>query len=112
MEPVGNVVTDQVVKELNGFELSFNMHPNHWGNGYMKEAVIEIMRFLFENGYDNIISGYDEGNKKSKRVHEKMGFEFYRDEENSWQKNGVSITKHVLIMSKERFNQLYNSKIK
>lgn len=112
MEPVGNVVTDQVVKELNGFELSFNMHPKHWGNGYMKEAVIEIMRFLFENGYDNIISGYDEGNKKSKRVHEKMGFEFYRDEENSWQKNGVSITKHVLIMSKERFNQLYNSKIK
>ena len=111
LEPVGNVVTDHEVKELNGTELAFNMHPSHWGNGYMKEAVIEIMRFLFENGYDNVISGYDEGNKKSKRVNEKIGFEFYRDEENSWQKNEVPITKHVMIMSKERFNELYDNRV-
>ena len=112
MEPIGNVVTDQVVKEVNGFELSFNLHPTHWGKGYMKEAVIEVMRFLFENGYDNVVCGYDEGNNKSKRVHEKIGFEFYKYEENSWQKNGVPITKHVLIMSKEKFNELYSGKVK
>lgn len=112
MEPIANLTADQYNKELNSLELTFNLHPNHWGKGYMKEAVVEAMKFLFEKEYDNIISGYDEGNKKSKRVHEKIGFEFYKDEENSWQKNGVSITKHVLIMSKERFNELYNSKIK
>lgn len=112
MEPIANIVADRYNSELNGFELSFNLHPNHWGKGYMKEAVIEVMRFLFESGYDNVVSGYDEGNKKSKRVHEKIGFEFYKDEENSWYKNDVPITKHVLIMSKERFNELYNNKIR
>lgn len=112
MEPIANIVADRYNDELNGFELSFNLHPTHWGKGYMKEAVIEVMRFLFENGYDNIVSAYDEGNIKSKRVHEKIGFEFYKDEENSWQKNGVPITKHINIMSKERFNELYSSKVK
>lgn len=112
MEPIGNIVTDQVIKEINGFELSFNLHPNNWGKGFMKEAVIEVMRFLFEKGYDNVVCAYDEGNNKSKRVQEKIGFEFYKDEENSWEKNGVPITKHILIMNKERFSELYNSKVK
>ena len=112
MEPIANIVADRYNNELNSLELSFNLHPNHWGKGYMKEAVIEAMNFLFKNGYDNVVSGYDEGNKKSKRVHEKIGFEFYKDEENSWQKNGVPITKHVLIMSEERFNELYSNKVK
>lgn len=111
MEPIANVVADQYNDELNSLELSFNLHPNHWGNGYMKEAVIEVMDFLFKNGYENVVCGYDEGNKKSKRVQEKIGFEFYKDEENSWQKNGIPITKHVQIMSKERFNELYNKGI-
>lgn len=76
----------------------------------MKEAIVEVMKFLFENEYDNIISSYDEGNKKSKRVHEKVGFEFYKNEKNSWQKNGIPIDRYILIMSKENFNKLYKSK--
>lgn len=109
---IANIVAAQYNAELNSLELSFNLHPTYWGCGYMKEAVIEVMKFLFKNGYDNVICGYDEGNNKSKRVQEKIGFEFYMDCENSWQKNGISITKHVLIMSKERFKELYGSRVK
>ena len=112
MEPIANLVADQYNKELNSLELTFNLHSNYWGKGYIKEAVVETMKFLFENGYDNVVSGYYEGNKKSKRVHEKIGFEFYKDEENSCRKNGVPIIKHVLVMSKTRFNELYNIKTK
>lgn len=112
MVPIGNLVAEQHAKEVNDFELSFNLHPTHWGNGYMKEAVIETMKFLFEKGCDNVVSAYDEGNIKSRRIHEKIGFEFYKDEENSWEKNGVSINKHILIMSNAKFNELYSSNIK
>ena len=112
MEPIANITADQYNNELNSLELTFNMHPSYWGNGYMKEATIEVMRFLFQNGYDNVVSGYGEGNNKSKRVHEKIGFEFYKKEENSWQKNGVPITKYVHIMSKDNFEHLYGTKTK
>ena len=107
MEPIGNVFADSEIKELNSIEIGCNLHPNYWGNGYMKEAIVEVMRFLFKNGYNNIICGYDEGNNKSKRMQEKIGFEFYKKEPNSWVKNGTPITKYTNIMSEDTFNNLY-----
>lgn len=53
---------------------------------YEINSIVETMDFLFENEYDNVASGYDEGNRKSKRVHEKIGLRFYKEEENSWKK--------------------------
>ncbi len=110
MEPIGNLVADRFNPDLNSMELAFNLHPTHWGNEYMKEAIIEVCRFLFEQGYDNVIAGYDEGNKKSKRVQEKVGFEPFRVIENAWQKNGVPITTYELILTKARFAELYGIK--
>ena len=112
MEPIGNVTADREQKDIKAIELAFNMHPNHWRKGYTSEAVIEIMRFLFNNGYENILCGYDEGNIKSKAIGEKLGFEPYKVEENAWVKNGVSITSYTSILSKERFNELYKSNTK
>lgn len=109
-EPIGNVTADREIKELKSTELSFNLHPSYWGNGYMKEAVVEIMKFLFENGFENVICGYDEGNKKSKNLGEKIGFIPYSKKENAWMKNGISISSYKTIMSKERFNELYKEK--
>jgi ribosomal-protein-alanine N-acetyltransferase len=105
-EPIGNITTDN---DHDGkIELAFNTHPNYWRNGYTYEALIEVMRFLFNNGYDNILCGYDEGNYKSKAIGEKLGFVPYKKEENSWIKNGVPITSYTSILSKERFNELYS----
>ncbi|MBQ8398725.1 MAG: hypothetical protein IJX08_02020 [Clostridia bacterium] len=53
--------------------------------------------------FDNILCGYDEGNVKSKRVIEKLGFLPYETIPNAWQKNGVPITSYRCILSKERF---------
>ncbi len=109
-EPVGNLVADRFNPGMNSMELAFNLHPTHWGHEYMKEAVIEVCRFLFAEGYDNVIAGYDEGNRKSKRVQEKVGFEPYAVRENAWQKNGVPITTYELIMTKAHFAKLYGTK--
>lgn len=112
MEPIGNIVADRERKDINSIELAYNTHPNYWRKGYTSEAIIEIMKFLFSKGYDNIISGYDEGNIKSKAIGEKLGFVPFEVKKDAWVKNGTPITSYVSILSKDRFNELYNVKSK
>ena len=107
MIPISNIVADREREEINSIELAFNTHPDYWRSGYTSEAIIGIMKFLFDNGYDNIICGYDEGNFKSKGIGEKLGFVPYEIKENAWVKNGVPITSYITIMSKERFYEKY-----
>ena len=111
-EPIGNIAADREQKDIKGIELSFNTHPRFWRNGYTVEALIEIMNFLFNQGYENILCGYDEGNLKSKNIGEKLGFLPYKVEPNAWQKKGVPITTYTSIMTKERFKDLYIQKRK
>lgn len=102
-KPIGNITADREEESINSIELAFNLHPDHWGKGYMREAVSKVMDYLFEIGYDNVILGYSEGNINSKRVAEKMGFELYKIKENKWMKNGKYITEYEMIMSKEKW---------
>lgn len=83
-EAIANIMADRVQKDIKAIELSFNMHPNHWKKGYMTEAVICVMDYLFNNGFENIIYSYDEGNIKSKCLNEKLGFELFKIKENAW----------------------------
>lgn len=110
MEPIGNVTADREQKNIKAIELAFNTHPNYWRMGYTSEALIEIMKFLFNQEYKNILCGYDEGNIKSKSIGEKLGFVPYEKIENAWIKNGIPITSYTSILSKERFYELYDNK--
>lgn len=109
MEPIGNITADREQKDIKAIELAFNTHPNHWRKGYTSEALIEIMKYLFNNGYENILCGYDEGNIKSKAIGEKLGFTQYEFKENAWMKNNISINTYKTILSKEKFNELYRT---
>lgn len=75
--PIGDIGFDRNNEELKSTEISCYVHPNYWGHGYMKEALISCMEYLFNNGFENIIYEYYEGNKKSQRLCEKLGFEPY-----------------------------------
>lgn len=99
--PIANITADREIKDINSIELSFNMHPNYWRCGYMKEAVSRVMDYLFDVGYSNIIIGYDTGNIKSASFANKLGFKNYKVLENTYQKNGVNIDTFLMIMSKE-----------
>lgn len=103
--PIANVTADREIEEINSIELAFNMHPDYWRKGYMKEAVTKIIDYLFEIGYSNIIIGYDEGNYKSKSFAENLNFKEYKTIENSYQKNGINISTTLMIMSKEDWNK-------
>lgn len=109
--PIGNITADRAVPEINAIEISFNMHPNYWNKGYMKEACIEVMCYLFSLGFENILCGYSEGNIKSKNFNSKIGFKDYRKTENAWYNNGVGITDYKRIMSKEDFYHQYSNQL-
>ena len=59
-------------------ELGYWLGKPFWGRGYMPEAAEELIRHGFEDlGMTTIWCGYYDGNHKSKRVQEKLGFIFH-----------------------------------
>ncbi len=102
-KPIGNIMADREKEELNSIELAFNIHPHYWGKGYIVETLHKVLNHLYQIGYDNVISGWDEGNKKSQRVSEKLGFKLFNYIENYWIKNGIPVATYETIMSKEEY---------
>lgn len=59
-------------------ELGYWLGKPFWGRGYILEAASELIRHGFEDlGMTTIWCGYYNGNEKSKRVQEKLGFIFH-----------------------------------
>lgn len=59
-------------------ELGYWLGKPFWGRGYMPEAATALLRRGFEElGMTTIWCGYYDGNEKSKRVQEKVGFKFH-----------------------------------
>lgn len=59
-------------------ELGYWLGKPFWGRGYMPEAARELLCRGFEElGMSTIWCGYYDGNYKSKRVQEKVGFVYY-----------------------------------
>jgi len=54
--------------------MGYVLNRNHWGNGYMTEAVREMIRFAFEEmGMHRVAATCDEDNTRSARVMERCG---------------------------------------
>ena len=89
-------------------ELGYWLVKSFWGQGLMPEAAREILRHAFEDiGMSKVWCGYYEGNAKSKRVQEKVGFKY------QWTTEGVDVplmhekrTGHVNAMTKEEWKSL------
>ena len=62
------------IKE-NAKELGSILSEKYWGKGYMPEAVMEAVRFCFDNLHvDAVYACYLEKNRQSERLREKTGF--------------------------------------
>ena len=111
LEPIGDIGFDRYNEELNSLEISCYIHPNYWGNGYVKEALISVMDYIYSLGFENIIYGYYEGNNKSKKNCEKIGFIPYEQKEvNNFL--GKKSIEYRNIMSKDDYYKLYKGKVK
>lgn len=86
-------------------ELGYWIGKPFWGQGLIPEAARELLRHAFEDiGMKKVWCGYYEGNDKSKRVQEKIGFQY------QWTTKEVDVplmnekrTGHVNLMTKEQW---------
>ena len=94
-------------------EMGYWLGKPFWGQGIMPEAVKEILRHAFEDlDMQKVWIGYYEGNAKSKRVQEKVGFRY------QWRSEGVDVplmhekrTGYVSSISKDQWqwDRLYEA---
>jgi len=90
------------------YELGYWLGKPFWGRGLIPEAAREMLRHAFEDlGMNRILCGYYEGNEKSKRVQEKLGFVYQKATE------GIELpllgevrTGHSSLMTKERWQKV------
>jgi len=88
-------------------EMGYWLGKPFWGQGIMPEAAREMLRRAFEElGMTRVWCGYYEGNAKSKRVQEKVGF---RDQ---WKSENVDVplmhekrTGYVSSITKEQWQR-------
>lgn len=78
--PIGSIslklkgATDMTNRE-DECELGYCLNKPFWGQGLIPEAAAALLRHAFEDlGMTAVWCGYYEGNEKSRRVQEKLGF--------------------------------------
>lgn len=63
-----------------GREIGYVLSKDYWGKGLMLEAVNSVINFCFEKeGYDYLMCSHSVMNNQSKRVIEKSGFRFIKE---------------------------------
>lgn len=89
-------------------ELGYWIGKPYWGQGLIPEAARELLRHAFEElGMRAVWCGYYDGNEKSRRVQEKLGF-IYRH-----RTEGIHVTLmneirtgHCSLLTKERWQKV------
>jgi len=73
---IGTALYWHIVKDQNKAELGYEMLPEYWGQGIMREALTEVIRFGFETmQLKTIVAETRADNLKSINALEKCGFE-------------------------------------
>ena len=89
-------------------ELGYWIGRPYWGQGLIPEAARALLQYAFEElGMQTVWCGYYEGNEKSRRVQQKLGFQYCYTTENL----EVSLlqekrTGHTNRMTKERWQKV------
>lgn len=81
---IGIILSDKsrLAKEENEAEIGCWIGKDFWGQGIMLEAMTLLIDFSFNNlGIETIYCGYTDGNNKSKRLQEKLGFKHFSTDE-------------------------------
>jgi RimJ/RimL family protein N-acetyltransferase len=109
-KPIGSVGLhrNDLAEKDDEYELGYWIGKPFWGQGLIPEASRELLRYAFEDlGMSRIWCGYYDGNEKSRRVQEKLGFVFHHTTEGLEVKLLNEIrTGHSSLMTKERWQKV------
>lgn len=89
-------------------EIGYWIGVPYWGQGLIPEAVVELMRYGFEDvNLKTVWCGYFDGNEKSKRAQEKCGFQYHHTEKDkNWPLTNEIKTLHITNISKIQWQGL------
>ena len=112
--PVGSIGLhhNDLAKEANEAELGFWIGVPYWGRGLVPEAAKEVLRHAFEDlKLIRVWCAYYDGNTKSKRVQEKLGFTY------QWTTESVPVPQmgeirkgHVNLMTRDEWLRISKEK--
>ena len=108
--PVGSVGLHQnsdLAQQDDEAELGYWIGVPFWGRGLAPEAAKELLRRCFEDlNLNRVWCGYYDGNDRSKRVQEKLGFQYqWTSEEVPVPQMGETRREHVNLLTKERWSE-------
>lgn len=111
-KPIGSIGLhhNDLAEKDDEYELGYWIGKPFWGQGLIPEASREILRHAFEDlGMNRIWCGHYDGNFKSRRVQEKLGFAYHHTTEGIELKLLNEIrTGHVMLMTKELWKEKNN----
>ncbi len=89
-------------------EIGYWIGKPYWGQGLIPEATKALLSRCFnELGLDAVWCGYYDGNIKSKRSCEKIGFKYHHTNNNAVSPLGDIRTEHFYNMTKEDYNAIH-----
>ena len=88
-------------------ELGYWIGKPFWGQGLIPEASRELLRYAFEERNMRAVwCGYYEGNEKSRRVQEKLGFVYHHTTENlDVALLGEKRTGHTALLTRQQWEK-------
>jgi RimJ/RimL family protein N-acetyltransferase len=109
-KPVGSIGfhRNDLAEGEKEYELGYWIGKPFWGQGLIPEASRELLRHAFlDLKMEQIWCGCYDGNEKSRRVIEKLGFVYQRTAENlEVPLLGEIRTGHSFLMTRERYNKV------
>ena len=109
--PIGSIGLhrNDLADEEDEAELGYWLGVPYWGQGLMPEAAREVLRHAFEDlRLECVWCGYYDGNEKSRRVQEKLGFKY------QWTNEAVPVPQlgetrkgHVNLMTRKNWAAMH-----
>ncbi len=108
-KPIGSIGFHRadIAEKDDEYELGYWIGKPFWGKGLIPEASLEMLRHAFEDlRLNRVWCGYYDGNTKSRRVQEKLGFVYHHTTEGIEVKLlGEIRTGHVMLMTRETWEK-------
>lgn len=71
--PIGSIGVHNIRENIRACELGYCIGRSFWGNGYVPEAAMHVLKYLFDSGFNRVEAYHDIRNPKSGRVMSKIG---------------------------------------
>lgn len=113
-KPIGSVGLHRrdLAESDDEYELGYCIGKQFWGQGLIPEASQELLRYAFEElGMRRVWCGHYDGNTKSRRVMEKLGFVYHHTTEGiELSMLGEIRTGHALLLTRENWENINKEK--